>query len=623
MRKILVLIAAFLLLPCLVYAEDIYIAQTAQGGNTGADCANAHVTSWFNTSGNWGEGTGKIGPGDTAHLCGTITSWLTAQASGSNGSPITIKFEDGAKMSQTAMNGNFLNIDNRSYIVVDGGTNGVIENTANGALLANHIESRGITAAECNYCEIKNLTISNLYVAVSGQNVGMDWTLNNAIYGNGDSLYIHDNVIHDVGWAIRIDYNQDNDLKIYNNTIYHSDHALAISGSNGNNLTGAIIRNNHIYSYDNWDTPGCDAHHDGIHIYGVPTAAFTGLDFYNNLLEGPVGSCITGHVFVESGSSTAQLSNSRWFNNVLLSDAPALSGLFGLYSGISGTTEVYNNTIVGSGTSSGLCFSLSSLTGLKFKNNIASNCQQLVGINASSGEDIDYNLYGLGSSSNAFSWNDTYVGGANASGFLAWKSASSGDSHGIQNSSPGLQSDGSLLPTSPAKDVGVDLFSLSIAALNFDTLGVPRPQGLRWDMGAKEYSTGAPDTAQPVITDFSIPATSNSLSIEVFNLAGTDNVGITKFMLTETSTVPLINNPNWVSVTSATVFSIGSWFTFSSPGLKTLYAWLADAAGNISASWNVTTFITLPVPASGEIVFGTGSGSIDIQPSGSGEFVMQ
>ena len=80
-------------------ASDIYVAQNTTGGNTGADCADAHSAAWFNTPANWGSGGNQIGPGTTVHLCGVFTgtagaTMLTIQGSGSNGNPVTIKFEE-------------------------------------------------------------------------------------------------------------------------------------------------------------------------------------------------------------------------------------------------------------------------------------------------------------------------------------------------------------------------------------------------------------------------------------------------------------------------------------------------------------------------------------------------
>ncbi len=67
----------------LAYAEDIYIAQTAKGADNGTSAANAHAWTWFNSGINWTalSGTdGKIGPGDTVHLTGTITNQLVIQS---------------------------------------------------------------------------------------------------------------------------------------------------------------------------------------------------------------------------------------------------------------------------------------------------------------------------------------------------------------------------------------------------------------------------------------------------------------------------------------------------------------------------------------------------------------
>ena len=96
--------------------ENIYISQTAQGSNDGSSCFNSHPVLWFNTALNWTTLTtldGKIGPGDTVHLCGTFTSvagssMLTVQGSGNAGSPITIFFEPNVQISAPYWGGNML-----------------------------------------------------------------------------------------------------------------------------------------------------------------------------------------------------------------------------------------------------------------------------------------------------------------------------------------------------------------------------------------------------------------------------------------------------------------------------------------------------------------------------------
>jgi hypothetical protein len=81
-RIILLLVTGFLFITSVAFAENIYISQTAQGSNRDTNCGNAHSVVWFNVSSNWSKpkASGKIGPGDTVHLCGVITTSLTGSS---------------------------------------------------------------------------------------------------------------------------------------------------------------------------------------------------------------------------------------------------------------------------------------------------------------------------------------------------------------------------------------------------------------------------------------------------------------------------------------------------------------------------------------------------------------
>ena len=83
------------------WAADVFVAQTASGSDSGANCANAHSVAWLNTSGNWTnpKQEGKVGPGDTVHLCGILTSLMKTRAAGEVDNLITIQFEPGAAFS--------------------------------------------------------------------------------------------------------------------------------------------------------------------------------------------------------------------------------------------------------------------------------------------------------------------------------------------------------------------------------------------------------------------------------------------------------------------------------------------------------------------------------------------
>ncbi len=100
----------------------------------------------------------------------------------------------------------------------------------------------------------------------------------------------------------------------------------------------------------------------------------------------------------------------------------------------------------------------------------------------------------------------------------------------------------------------------------------------------------APDTSPPVVTAFSMPSTSSSLTVPVTSFAATDNVGVTGYGLSESGSTP---PSGWSG-------SAPSSYTFSSAGTKTLYAWAKDAAGNISSPKSAQVSITLnpnPPPA--------------------------
>lgn len=95
------------------------------------------------------------------------------------------------------------------------------------------------------------------------------------------------------------------------------------------------------------------------------------------------------------------------------------------------------------------------------------------------------------------------------------------------------------------------------------------------------------DTTPPTITAFSVPATSNSLTVPITAFAATDNVAVTGYLVTVASTKPSATATGWTPAPPTS-------YTFSSAGAKVLYAWAKDAAGNVSAPASASTTITLP-----------------------------
>jgi hypothetical protein len=139
------------------------------------------------------------------------------------------------------------------------------------------------------------------------------------------------------------------------------------------------------------------------------------------------------------------------------------------------------------------------------------------------------------------------------------------------------QSDGSLpkldfLKLAPGSDLinkGVDV-------------GLPYT-GSAPDLGAYETGTtesspvATADAEKPVVSSFSVPSSSTSLEVPINSFTGTDNVGVTAYMINENSGTPLLTNNRWQSKAPSTYVAL-------TPGTKTLYAWTRDAAGNVSQS---------------------------------------
>jgi hypothetical protein len=85
------------------------------------------------------------------------------------------------------------------------------------------------------------------------------------------------------------------------------------------------------------------------------------------------------------------------------------------------------------------------------------------------------------------------------------------------------------------------------------------------------------DATAPVITAFSLPATSSTLTVSIASFTATDNVGVTGYMLTESSVAPRAGAAGWSA-------SAPTSYTFAVADISTLYAWAKDAAGNVSTA---------------------------------------
>jgi hypothetical protein len=498
-------------------AADFYIAQSSAGGNTGADCADAYAVTFFNTASNWSnpKTVGKIGPGDTVHLCGTITSQLIIGASGSSGSVITIHWEPGATVSIPS-GYIFYNIPEQSYLLFDGGTpcgpgtncdaveqshlmgyasgqTGIAENTANGSGLANQGANSVFLWGNSglNNIEIRNLIIRNLYIHSS-----MTDTTGNIDSGTSilqckpctGNILIHDNSIHDLGNAISLEtFNNSPTVSIYNNDMFRNNWAIENSGNGARTLN---IYNNHFHDANNWDTNNDTFHHNALHNYMNAGATDSiGLNFYNNTSDGDWGSCCTTDTLIFT--EVTKIANFNVFNNVDIQScntnyAPSIQ-----YEATSG--GMYNNTFIGCKTTSGDSKAVQvGGSGFSFENNVIQGYGQYIVVESGvTFSNISNNAYGpLGANGNP-PW---VCGATGANTLSAWKTACGEASPVYNTSSLGMNSSGMPQVGSPLINTGINLTSINITALDSDYLGNARPASGVWDIGAYEPVAPMPPT---------------------------------------------------------------------------------------------------------------------------------
>jgi hypothetical protein len=497
-------------------ASDIYFAQNAAGSNNGTSCANAYAyndgTHGINAAGNWAAG-------NTLHLCGTITApagannFITAQASGSSGSVIMLKFETGAALTATYWGGPAINLNNKSYITIDGGTNGSIQATANGSALANQQDNgvcvRNANSASLNSTNltVQNLTCANLYVDSSPADNGGQDTFGIDIF-NGYNLVIKNNTIHDVKWAIRNGwYNNGfaySNIVVTGNNIYNMDHGWFGSDAEPTgtaNVSGIYVYGNMVGSMANWDNTLDLNHHDWFHLNATSaTSNLTNFYLYNNYGSGDPGA-YGGGGFFSYPNYTGTESGLYIFNNVFVNTSTNHSWAVGFVAEYSvGTTLLVNNTFVSNAVSpakdNGIHTGISG-TGLTSKNNILqgiANAAVYVD-STSSATTLDSNDYYASPSWFKTNW---------YAALPSWQSGTGYDSHATAGNAKLTNTYHLTGNTSAAWQTAESLYSIcnnqpnpGLGALCLDNAGVQRQSAGNWDIGAYEDSASGDAPAPP------------------------------------------------------------------------------------------------------------------------------
>jgi hypothetical protein len=425
------LISFFALLVTL-QAEDLYFTQSGSGSHNGT-IGNPWSVTEANNPSNWGAGAGKVSPGDTIHVVGTITSNFSPQAGGTSGNPVTILFDSGANFTSPLWPSPYgaISFADLSYITIDGGatgmiggygatgtSNGFIQNTANGTGLAHQSDSVGIWMAGSSNIIIKNLVVKNLYVrAQNDPPAGI--TLASAVhllYYGGLSSYGNDLVTNcvfsDCGNGFDIDYNTTTNLEYSYCTAYNTN----ICGWAGNHyntstLSGMHVHHCYFHDWKNWDDSIDSSHHDGFFTFCyLPSTGYAQNVTYDHNVIGPgFGANATTGLFIQY-----QVKDALIYDNLFLVDSSGApnNGCMYLnsYPSIGGVFRVYNNTAVGVG--SGAMIDISGGDTYYVNNNVSSGLttQVIVQYNASVVYNGTNNFgYGL-SGGSQFAWSSTSAG---------------------------------------------------------------------------------------------------------------------------------------------------------------------------------------------------------------------
>ena len=514
--KYIIIALSILCITSVGFSATVYVSQSGGSVSCGGDGTQS-TTAVASVS--WSAG-------NTYKICGTISSTMTVGSSGSVGNPIDIAFESNGVFSAAAFNPAAIELNGKSYIIVDGGVacgsgttcssnlsgTGEIQNTANGTGLGNDIGTNAVdlgTSCGSNI-EIKNLLILNVYVKNSTADEGVGASDSDGIFGTncGSNILIHDNTSTFSHASIFVGLGSGaNNVQIYNNVTRNA--TWGISGAQASGIgTNLLIYGNDIDVGNDWSDPSGTYHIDGIFVYGQSFSIYiNGIYIYNNYMHGTwaiAGQCPTGYAYVNQN-----LQNFYFFNNTInVTGGNACNG--SLATGYANASQYfYNNTFIGHGSGTATAIAdagTNNTASTTIKNNVVLNFDSNIGMThsgASSIVAIDYNDY--------YGWNTSGVGpwniGAEKDTFAAWQATTCGgsgcDAHGMVTN-PNLAASYPFIPAvgSPLITAGGNLYSIcngqdvpGLGALCNDAAGIARPTVAAWDIGAYQYvapPVGAP-----------------------------------------------------------------------------------------------------------------------------------
>lgn len=474
---------------------SVYLAATTTGTGSGNDCGNAREVSFFNLARNWGPGAGQIGPGTTVHLCGEFTvpageTFLTCQGSGSPGAPVTILWELGARVTSPAM-AEGLVCANQSWIVVDGGTNGTIRNTANGSSFPNHVDTTFLDIDGTEHVTIKNLNLVDVYVRTSLADLCQ---CGNAIQANSgkplnDVKILNVKMTHSFHGILLNYQGASADVEIAGLACSEMDNCIFTGDrSAGSTFTGYTIHDSRFSGGANWDEPQTNKNHvEHIHLFGQNGGSVAGAEVYNNTFDGDCGGHCTAQLYVEG-----DVSGIRVYNNIFSPTGRASTNASLTFKGAASSMAAYNNTINCNGLAAARGIqSEGDVRTVTYKNNVIVNCavayENARAVTTVAGNNIYFN--------------DACITTTDCS-FKSWQAT--GHDRTSLNTNPGLDASSAPNPSGSAVvGAGENLSSLGIAALNLDRAGNPRPAGKApWDVGALQLKRGGGTSGRQLTLSF-------------------------------------------------------------------------------------------------------------------------
>ena len=523
------------------FGADFWVAQNATGSGSGADTNDCMALGWPSAS-----------PGDTVHLCGTFTNVFNVSGSGSPGNPITIHFEPNAVFTAPTLanNATFLAFGSQSYLVIDGGQNGLIQLTDNGTVAANggpfdyQNNCGGIGGGYGRDVFIKNLSVRNIYQRTTNTEAtspqGGDGS---DIYYIGSGLTVSNCVLGEAANGIAVTYNAvlTSNLTVIDCVLTNFNHGftLGVGGVASPVFDNLIIRSNVFDGGDMFESadggPELGFHRNPIFLFNESSdglGCISNIEISCNFIRMGAhpksGTAGTAAMFFDLYRND-QSAHVRVFNNISTLVWPLnYSGGGGYFQG--GGTDVLlaNNTAVawsGSGNYGTGAFTLSGTNGLAYNNilvsksgaemytfaytsgagNSATNYAFTAQVN--SGLQFDYNIYNGQSGASEFAviifsldgggvWYESLVDTLGE--WQTWWSPR--DAHSLTNTVQLAANFAPLTNDVVAIGNGTNLTAFAIAdnlpGLTKDFSGNPRPATGNWTIGAYEVTGSHNHTRQ-------------------------------------------------------------------------------------------------------------------------------